>query len=82
MSEGLAERGVAVGSRVAGAVECLIGGAVRRPAEDALAVRRRELRVDVDRCQCKASHRHAPNVSAPATYHRRSKKQVSDVTLT
>ncbi len=55
MSEGLAERGVAVGSGVAGAVERLIGGAVGRPAEDALAVRRRELGVDVDRC--KASHR-------------------------
>ena len=51
MGEGLTERGVAVGSEVGRAVVRLVGGAVRRTAEDALAVRRRQLSVDVDRCK-------------------------------
>ncbi len=54
--EGLAERRVAIGSEVGGIVVCLIGGAVRRPADHGLAIRRRELRVNVDRC--KSSHVH------------------------
>ena len=51
MGERLAERGVAIGSEVSGIVVRLVGGAVRRPAEDALPIGRRELGVDVDRCK-------------------------------
>lgn len=54
--EGLAERGVAVGREVGRVVVRLVGGAVRRPADDGLAIRRGNLRVDVDRC--KSSHVH------------------------
>ena len=67
MGEGLAEGRVAVRSIVRGAIVRLVCGAVRRPAEDALAVRRQQLRVDVDRCEASttrskcqrsADHRH------------------------
>ena len=53
MRESLAERGVAVRREVSRAVVRLVSRAVRRPAEDALAVRRRQLRVDVDRCEAR-----------------------------
>ena len=51
MGECLTERRVAIGSEVGRAVVRLVGGAVRRPAEDALPIGRRELGVDVDRCK-------------------------------
>ena len=51
MLEGLTERRVAIGSEVGGVVVRLVGGAVRCSADDRLAIRRRELGIDVDGCK-------------------------------
>ena len=50
MGVGQTERGVAVSRIIVCRVVRLIGGAVRRPADDRLAIGRGELGVDVNRC--------------------------------